>query len=188
MASANDKFRPRFAPSLGLVTALRIGGAERAAEFHGIEAEAIAQIIRGARQLFELGAALDGEQVELLRAMRQTAQAYTKQADFAAMVAVLAEKLLEYGENIGVELRWLAKCFGARVRVKAGVTNGESERARGEACFAQTLARLLRKMAQHRGERNCVIRVFAERVIVRNGFRFGVDHEFVGIAAARLAV
>src|SRR5258706_13598453 len=130
MASANDKFRPRFAPSLGLVTALRIGGAERAAEFHGIEAEAIAQIIRGARQLCELGAALGGEQVELLRAMRQAAQAYTQQADFAAMVAVFAEKFLEHVENIGIELRWLAERSRARVGVKPGVTNGEGERAR----------------------------------------------------------
>src|ERR1700726_57540 len=157
MASANSKFRPRFAPSLGFVTALGISGADGAAELHGIKAESIAQIVRGARQLFKFGAAFRGEQIELLRAMRQTAQANTEQADFAAMVAVLAKELLEYRENIGIQLRWLAERLRACVRVETGVTNSESKRARGEARFAQTLTGFLRKVTQHRGEGDGVI-------------------------------
>src|SRR4029077_1220581 len=59
-----------------LVAWLGIAGAQRAAELHGAEAEAIAQEVRGARQLCELGAAFGGEQIELLRAVRQAAQAH----------------------------------------------------------------------------------------------------------------
>src|SRR5262249_12506160 len=33
-----------------------------------------------------------------------------------------------------------------------------------------------------------VISVFAESMIVRNGFGFGVEDEFVGVAAARFAI
>src|SRR6266480_441593 len=43
-------------------------------------------------------------------------------------------------------------------------------------------------MAEHRGHRVLIVRVFAERVIVRNRFRLGINHEFVGIAAACFAV
>src|SRR5258707_558964 len=77
-----------------LVAWLGIIGAQRAAKLHGAEAEAIAQEVGGARQFFEFGAAFRGQQIELLRAVRQTAEAYTEKADFAAMVAVLAKKIL----------------------------------------------------------------------------------------------
>src|SRR5262249_9558698 len=43
-------------------------------------------------------------------------------------------------------------------------------------------------MAQQRKERGEIIRVFAESVIVRDGFGFGVDDEFVGIAATCFAI
>src|SRR5260370_413635 len=43
-------------------------------------------------------------------------------------------------------------------------------------------------MTEHRGERRVVVGVFAEGMIVRNGFRLCIDNEFVGIAAARFAV
>src|SRR5712671_1440063 len=117
--------------------------------------------------------------------MRQAAQTYTKKADFAPVIAVGVKKLLKHCENVGIELGRFAKCLGARVRIEAGVTNREREGARGQASFAQSLAGLLRKMTEHCGERDCVVRVFTESVIVRNGFRLGVDYKFVGIAAAR---
>jgi len=41
---------------------------------------------------FDFGAAFRGEEIELLRAMRQAAQAYAQEADFAAMVTMLANK------------------------------------------------------------------------------------------------
>src|SRR5215470_9242966 len=43
-------------------------------------------------------------------------------------------------------------------------------------------------MAEKREKSREIIGVFAESVIVRNGFGFSVDDEFVGIAAASLAV
>src|SRR5882757_1841819 len=82
-----QKYRSFFFVSL--VARLGIFGTERAAELHGAESEAIAQMIRGARQLFKFDAAFRGEQIELLRAVRQAAQADTKQAYFAALVAVV---------------------------------------------------------------------------------------------------
>src|SRR5260370_41907212 len=114
--------------------------------------------------------------------MRQAAQAYAQEADFAAMVTMLAKKILEDSEDVGVKLRWLAERFRARVGIEAGVTDGESEGARGEACFTQALAGFLREMAEHGGACNGVLGVFAESVIWRNGFRLRIDYEFVGIA------
>jgi len=95
--------------------------------------------VGGARQPFEFGAAFRGEQIELLRAMRQAAQAYAEEADFAAMVTMLAKKILEDSEDVGVKLRWLAERFRARVGIEAGVTDGESEGARGEAASRRRL-------------------------------------------------
>src|SRR5882724_2733755 len=43
-------------------------------------------------------------------------------------------------------------------------------------------------MAEHRGQNFHVAGVFAKSVIVRNRFWLRVNHEFVGIAAARLAI
>ena len=41
-------------------------------------------------------------------------------------------------------------------------------------------------------ERRChfvqIVRVFSKRVVVRNGFGLGIDHEFVRVASARFAV
>src|SRR5882672_8664607 len=120
--------------------------------------------------------------------MGQPAEAYTKQADFAAVIAVSVKKFLEHGKNVGIELGWFTKRLGACVGIEASVTNGERESARGQARFAKALAGLLRKMTEHCCERDRVVRVFSESVIVRNGFWLGIDYEFVGVAAARFAV
>src|SRR5882762_4576471 len=120
--------------------------------------------------------------------MRQPAEADTKQADFAAMVAVSMKEFLDRGKNVRIELGRFTKRLRARVGVEAGVANREREGARGQTRFAQALAGLLRKVTEHCGERDRVVRVFTESVIVRNGFRLGVDYKFVGIAAARFAV
>src|SRR5260370_25676813 len=104
------------------------------------------------------------------------------------MVAMVGEKVLENGEDVAVKLRGLAKRFRTRVGIETGVTDGKGERARREARFTQTLAGFLRKVAQHSGEGGVVVRVFAEGVIVRNGFGLGVDYEFIRIAATRFAI
>src|SRR5260370_22619958 len=104
------------------------------------------------------------------------------------MVAMLAEKVLENSDDVAVKLRGLGEGFRARVGIETGVTDGKGERARREARFTQTLAGFLRKVAQHSGEGGVVVRVFAEGVIVRNGFGLGVDYEFVRIAATRFAI
>src|SRR6266850_2535318 len=43
-------------------------------------------------------------------------------------------------------------------------------------------------MAEHCAQCVRILRVFAERVIMRNRFRLRVNHEFIGIAAARFAI
>src|SRR5882757_3307972 len=120
--------------------------------------------------------------------MRQPAQAHTKQADFAPVIPVSMKEFLERGKNVRIELRRFTKRLRACVRIEASVTNGERKSARGQASFAKALASLLRKVTEHRGERDRVVRVFSESVIVRNGFWLGIDYEFVGITAARFAV
>ena len=43
-------------------------------------------------------------------------------------------------------------------------------------------------MTEHRGHGVRIVRVFAEGVIVRNRFRFRINHEFVRVAAAGFAI
>src|SRR5258708_6876420 len=109
--------------------------------------------------------------------MRQAAQAYTKKADFAPVIAVGVKKFLEHSKNVSIKLRRFAKRLRARVGIETSVTNGESESARGQARFAKALTGLLRKMTEHCGECNGVVCIFTESVIVRNGFWLGVDYE-----------
>src|SRR5882762_4824194 len=116
--------------------------------------------------------------------MCQPAEADTKQANFAPVIAVGVKKFLEHCKNVRIELRRFTKRLRACVRIEACVTNGERKSARGQASFAKALASLLRKVTEHRSERDRVVRVFTERVIVRNGFRRGIHYEFVGVAAA----
>src|SRR5258708_7880219 len=158
-------------------------GAKRAAELHRAESEAVAETIRGTREFFQSGATVRVEQIELFRAMREAAQADSEEADLAAMVAMLPEEILENGENVSVEACWLGERFRARVRVEADVPDRQRQGARGQPCFAQTLAGLLREMTQHCGEHGGVIGVLAESVILRDGFRLCVRYKFVGIPA-----
>jgi len=120
--------------------------------------------------------------------VREIGESGAEQADLAFLVAVFVKKRAKNALNVLVEVQRLRAGARARVGVKTGVANGQRERTRGEAGFAKALARFLRKMAEHGKERGEIVRVFAEGVIVRNGFWFGVDDEFVRIAAARFAV
>ena len=101
---------------------------------------------------------------------------------------MLSKEFLEHGIDVAVQLRWCGERLGARMRFESGVTDGQRERPRREPCFAQPFAGFLREVAEHRRHFVQIRRVFAERVIVRNGFRLRVNYEFVGIAATRLAV
>ena len=74
------------------------------------------------------------------------------------------------------------------MRVEPRIADRQCQRARRQACLAKTFARFLREVAEQGVQCVRVVRVFAKRVIVRNGFWFGVDDEFVGIAATRLAI
>jgi len=74
-------------------------GAQRAAELH--EPKPKRSRRRSWRaSTFRVWRAFRGEQIELLRAMRQAAQAYAEEADFAAMVTMLAKKILEDSEDV----------------------------------------------------------------------------------------
>ena len=116
--------------------------AQRAAKLHFSKTKAVAQLVRGARQFFEPFAPLRFEQIELLAAVREAAEAHAKQADFAFHVAVLSKKFLKHAKNIGIELRRLGKSFRARVRVESGVANRQRERARRQSRFAQDVCTL----------------------------------------------
>jgi hypothetical protein len=111
-----------------------------------------------------------------------------EQADFALGVAVLAEEIKEDGEDVSVELPGLRESFRTRVGFKSGVTDRQREGARGQTRFAETLAGFLREMAEHGFHFGDVGGVFAEGVIVGDGFGLGVDQEFVGVAAACFAI
>ena len=145
-------------------------------------------MIGGFGELFEFFAAIGFEEVELLSAVREGGERDAEEADFALRVAMLAEESEEDGEDVGVELRGFRQSFGAGVGFESGVTDRQCKAARGEAGLAETLAGFLGEVAEHGFHFGDVGSVFAEGVIVGDGFGLGVDEEFVGVAAAGLAV
>src|SRR6266699_4675061 len=162
--------------------------AKRAAELHLVESKAVAQRIGCPRELVQFCAPRWIEQIELFVSVREPAERYAQQTDFPLRITVFAKQRKKGSECVRVKLDRLRQCFRSRVSVEAGVTNRESERPRRQSRLAQAFAGLLRKVAEHGFERNDVSRVFTKRVVVRNGFRLGIQNEFVGIAAARFAV
>ena len=58
----------------------------------------------------------------------------------------------------------------------------------GKACFAEALAGFLGEVAEQCFHSGNVGSVFAEGVIVGDGFGLGVDEEFVGVASAGFAI
>ena len=146
------------------------------------------RLVGGFGELFEFFAAVGFEEVELLRAVGECGEGYAEEADFALGVAMLAEEIEEDGEDVGVELRGFGEGFRAGVGFESGVADGQRQGARGEARFAEALAGFLGEMAEQGFHFGDVGGVFAEGVIVGDGFGFGVDEEFVGVAAAGLAV
>src|ERR1700722_5249386 len=141
---------------------------QRAAKFHRIKAEAVAQMVRSASQLFELAAPFCFQKIELLIPVRESTQGYTQKANFALHVAVLAKETLKDRENVAVEKRGLGKRLRSRVGVEARVANGQRHCARCQSRFAQALARFLRKVAEHGHQHLGVVRVFAKGMIVRD--------------------
>src|ERR1700739_3810235 len=81
----------------------------------------------------------------------------------------------------------LLQALRSSISLEARVADAESQRAREQSCLAQTLARLLREMAQERLHLRNIPGVFPECMIVGNGFRLGVDQEFIGVARAGFA-
>src|SRR5208337_1710855 len=82
----------------------------------------------------------------------------------------------------------MLKRFGSGVGFEARVANGKRECAGREASFAQAFTGFLREVTEQGFQLLHVVRVFPEGVIVRDGFRFGVYQEFIGVAAARFAI
>src|SRR5271157_110770 len=101
---------------------------------------------------------------------------------------MLAEEIEKDGEDVVVQANGILKRLGAGMSLEACIANGESESVGREASFAEALAGFLGEMTEEGFHLLHVVCVFAEGVIVRDGFGFGVDQEFVGIAAARFAV
>src|SRR5579883_417507 len=162
-------------------------GAERAAELKFSEAEAVTQAVGGTGEIFELGAALGVEQVELRPAVRESAKAHAEKADLALAVTMPPKEFLKHRENIAIEGSGPRKGFRASSGIESSVANREGQSPSCETRFAQALACFLAEMAQHRAQRFIIIGVFPKCVIVRNRLRLGIHHEFIGIAAARLA-
>ena len=152
------------------------------------EAEFVAKTIGGASELIELFAASGLEEIELLAAVGERGEADAEETDLAARIAMAAEEIEEGAEDVGIEVNGFRKRVGAGMRVEASVANGEGEGASGEASFAEALAGFLREMAEERFHLRDIEGVFAESVILGNGFGLGVDQEFVGIAAAGFAI
>src|SRR6266404_3527645 len=162
--------------------------AKRTAELHLVKTKAIAQGISCPRELVQFCTPRWIEQIELSVSVREPAERYSEQTDFPLRITVFAKQRKKGSECVRVKLDRLRQCFRSRVGIEAGVTNRESERPRRQPRLAQAFAGLLRKVAEHGFERNDVSRVFTKRVVVRNGFRLGIQNEFVGIASPRFAV
>ena len=77
--------------------------------------------------------------------------------------------------------------MAARDRGEIRITQRQGDGARVQPGVAQALGRFLAKIAERGFQRLAVPRVFAESLIVRDGFRLGVDEKFVGIDSARFA-
>ena len=100
---------------------------QRAAKFHRIEAEAVAQLVRSASQLFELAAPFCFQKIELLSPVREATQGYTQKANFALHVAVLAKETLKDRENVAVKQCRFWQRFRSRVGVETRVANGQRQ-------------------------------------------------------------
>src|SRR5213080_3493472 len=148
----------------------------------------VAETVRGAGEFFQFCAVIGIQQIELFAAMSQPAEADPEEPDLSFLVPMSSKEFLKHGKNVGIETRRFSQCFGACVRIKAGVANRQREGARGEAGFAQALRGFLRKMAEHGRESVRIVCVLAKSMIVRDRFWLGIDDKFVRIAAARFAV
>lgn len=91
-------------------------------------------------------------------------------------------------EDVCVELGGFGESLGARIGIEAGIADGEGQGAGGKAGFAKTLAGLLGKVAQEGFHPGDIRRVFAEGMVVGDGFGFGVNQEFVGVPSASFAI
>src|SRR5260370_8622854 len=112
-------------------------------ELHFAETKAVAETVRGAGQLFQFGAAFGVEQIELFGGRSQPGEADYEKPDFSFHVAMDSKKFLEHRKNVGIQPRGLSEGFGARVCLEARIADCQSERSRGQAGFAQALARFL---------------------------------------------
>src|ERR1700730_12168315 len=119
---------------------------QRSAELNRIESKSVAQLIRCARQFFQLAAPFRLQEIELLGSVRETAQANSEEPNLPLHVAMLAEQLLNHCKNLGIEQRWLRKRLRPRIRVETRATNRQRQRPSRQACLAQALTGLLRKM------------------------------------------
>src|SRR5579885_2186668 len=99
--------------------------AERAAELDFGEAEAVTKAVGGAGEVFEFGAALRVEQVQLPFAVRKSAKAHAEKADFALAVTMKPKEFLKHRENIAIESGGLRKRFRASAGIESGVANRE---------------------------------------------------------------
>src|SRR5262249_16055106 len=120
--------------------------------------------------------------------MSEIAECGAKETDFAFFVAMRFEEGKKDALNVGIVMDGFGHGAGASVRIESDVTNGESKSPGGEAGFAKGFAGFLREMAQQGRKGGGVVGVVGEGVIVGDGFGFGVDDEFVGIAAAGFAI
>ena len=82
--------------------------------------------------------------------------------------------------------------FGQRVAARDGreirIAQRERNRSRVKRRIAQTLRRLLAQITERGFQQLAVVRIFAERLIVRKRFWLGIDEKFIGVNAARFAV
>src|SRR6266481_1085888 len=162
--------------------------AERAAKLHLAKTKTVSETVRGAGKLFQFRAPFGVQQIELFVAVSKPTEADSQEPDFSFPVSMRSKEFLKHGKNVGIEPRGLRQCFGARVRLEPGVANRQRKRPRRKSGFAQALACFLREVTEHGGQRISIVRILAESVIVGDGFRLGVDHKFVGIAAARFPI
>ena len=161
---------------------------ERAAVLNFREAETVAEFIGGACEAFEFFVARTFEQIELLFAVSEMRKRGAEQTDFAGALPARVKQFAKRGENHGVEIGRFRKSFCVCGGLETGIADGERYGASAEARIAQTFRCFLAEVAERGVKGDGVIGIHAESVIVRNGFRLGVEEKLEGVFAARFAI
>ena len=161
---------------------------ERTAELDLGETEFVAQTIRGARQALELFPAAGIEQIELSRSGGKRSECDADEPEHRRPFHEREKRSRIVFRNTASRSEGSASVWLRVMVVKSAKRMVKRDGAGVKARVAQALGCFLAEVAERGVQLLGVVRVLAERLIVRKGFCFGVHEEFVGVDAARFAI